>query len=369
MKAFPLTTLDRMERIGQIGYVADSQAMLPTNGGQISDPRFLWGLHLRIEGRATMPASGGPTALSADGIAAILERLTIQGYHRIRARNEKFFDLRGADAKYISDFFTLGNVSSLPASFSFAASATNDFRINIVVPFVPLGIPGAEAMSYLLDTPNYDQLQLILQWGDPASMFGAGTAPTLTAFGSATGAPQCYVNGRFALAGANKFASMVPGRVFRYFVEVSGSIPTTTQTGQYVQQIPRGNIMRGIWAKTGVKSTTVTGGNNAYASLTDTALANLKVMRGTNYPIRFYPHQQDIGLENTLKRGFPYRPGYAFMDFAANGFLAESLNARGLQAGGTAQTDLYIQADVTGAANQAFLFAWEEIQALPTKAV
>ena len=122
MKPIPITTFDRAERLADINYAANTASTLPTSGGVISDPRYLTALQIRLEGRVTMPASGGPTALTADGIAQLVEKISVHGFHRIRSRNETFFDKRGADAKYDADFFTLGNLSALPSAWNFAAT-------------------------------------------------------------------------------------------------------------------------------------------------------------------------------------------------------------------------------------------------------
>jgi len=363
MTPFALTTLNRFEHLANIAYVANTPTNLPTQGGQIVDTRWLWGLLLTVEGRATMPASAGPSALSADGIAQLIERITVEGTHRVRQRQEKFFDLRGADAKFLSDLFSLNALPSLPTTWSFTGSATNDFRFHVLVPFVPMGMPAREGASYLLDVPNYDTLKLVLQWGDAVSCFGSGTAPALTAYASASGAPQARVAGLWALAGASRFTNRVPGRTFRYFTEVSGSLMTTSATGQRIIDIPRGNFMRGILLKTGTKQT-VTSGNNAYATLVESVLNNLKVNRGINRPVRYWPLQEQIRVENVLARGYS-RAGYAFIDFAKNSILAESFDARSLTSGASGQVDFFLEADVTGAANQATLLIWEEIQNLP----
>lgn len=369
MKPFPLSSLRRFEHIANIDYSANSVQNLPTQGGQLQDPRWLWGLHLTFQGRATMPASGGPTGgTEADqyyGIAQILERITVEGFHRSRQRNEKFYDLRGADALFLSDLFTLRAMPKEPTTWSYTGSATNDFRIHILVPFVPLGTLPSEQTNYLLDGPNYDTLKLTVQFGDAVSAFNSGTAPTLTAYGSSSGNPQLKVAGYFVLAGPSRFAGRVPGRIFRYGQEVTGSIMTTTATRTRLIDIPRGNFIRSILMKTGVKKTGVTAGNNAYASLSDTILTEINVYRGLNRPVRYYPIQQQIRAENVLNRGYAGAAGLNYIDFAPHGVLGEAFDARALVSGSSGQTDFYIAADVTGASSQAALFVWEEIQAIP----
>jgi hypothetical protein len=63
----------------------------------------------------------------------------------------------------------------------------------------------------------------------------------------------------------------------------------------------------------------------------------------------------------------PSRPatGYAKIDFAGRGLLAESMDARPLVAGPTGSVDFYLAGDVTGAANQGLVVITEEIRWMP----
>jgi hypothetical protein len=70
-----------------------------------------------------------------------------------------------------------------------------------------------------------------------------------------------------------------------------------------------------------------------------------------------YEIQQSYGM-------YP-QTGYALIDFAQRGRLAEALDTVGLVAGPSGDTDLYIQGDVTGAGNQAFLALVEELRGIP----
>jgi hypothetical protein len=207
-------------------------------------------------------------------------------------------------------------------------------------------------------------LKLTVQWGDALSVFQTGTAPSLTAYGSTTGSPKCRVGAFWALAGASRFVNRVPGRTFRYFQELTGSLLTTTATAVRMIDIPRGNVMRSITVKTGVKSTTVSSGNNAYITLSDAIFSNVKINRGINRPVRYYPLMHQIQVENVLQSLYA-KSGYAVIDFARNGALAESFDARPLVSGPSGQVDFFAETDVAGASDQAATFIWEEIQALP----
>lgn len=101
----PITALQRMEYIDSITFAENTQQTLPTNGGLVPTDRFLHSLVLEFRGRLTMPATGNPTGTEADGHAAIIERITIEGYHRIRRQQEKIIDVRGADLEMFQRFY------------------------------------------------------------------------------------------------------------------------------------------------------------------------------------------------------------------------------------------------------------------------
>lgn len=367
----------RQEFIADISLSAtNSVNMLPTNGGLIPNDRFMYGMFLQFEGRMTNPGSGNPTGTQADAPFSLLDTISIQGYHRVRGQNEPFINLRGPDLYNLDRLYTshipyvVPNSQGAPVftvSLSTTASATNDIRFMLYLPFVPLQIPVQAQLGWLLDAPNYDTLKLTINYSDDKSVFtGQTTAPTFSAFGSSTGNPRIRVQGQFALGGNSVFG-FVPGRVWRYFQEnTSGDIVNTvTASRQY--NIPRGNKIRGILIKTGVKSTTATAGNNVYNTLSDTIFTNLKVQRGLNKTIRYY--QDFFGPKTEIAHSYAMfaAQGYALIDFAQRGKLSEALDTVGLVAGPSGDTDLYVQADITGASNQAALFLVEELRGIPQR--
>lgn len=362
--ALPVTALTRYEHINDITLATlNSEYKLPSGAGLIPSERFLWGLRLMFEGRATMPASGTATGVTADERFAFLENIIVEGYHRVRGQQEQFVNLRGPDLRELVRIYTGRTPTSTPAALTLTASAANDIRFVIDVPFVPLNFPWRAAMGWLLDAPNYDALTLKVRYSDALSVFtGQTTQPAMTAYGSTTGSPALRVGGIFCLAGANKFAGYIPGRVHRYFQEVTGSDLTTTATSKRLYNLPRGHLLRSLMLKTGTKQT-VTSGNNAYATLADTILTNLYLRRGTNVVNRRYVGFNDlredlVGISSALI--IPPATGYGVIDYAKLGYDGELLDARGLVAGPTGDVDLYFEADVTGAANQAALFLVEE---------
>jgi hypothetical protein len=130
----PLTTFARMEYIDSITFGENTTQTLRTNGGLLPNDRFYSSIMLEFRGRLTMPASTGPSAVQADAHAAIIERVTVEGFHRIRRQQEKFIDLRGSDLEQIQRVYNPGTFIKTPASISVTANATNDMVVQIQVP-------------------------------------------------------------------------------------------------------------------------------------------------------------------------------------------------------------------------------------------
>ena len=363
----PLTTLCRNEFIDTISFTENTIATLRTNGGLLPNDRFYKHLILEFRGRLTMPGATGPTAVQGDGYhAAIIERVTIEGFHKVRGQQEKFVDMRGSDLEIIQRSYLPGTLIKTPTAISVTASATNDMIIQIAVPFVPLRMPASVQAQYLLDAPNYESLKLTVQWGDFKSVVVPGsTAATWSAYGSATGSPELRVIGGFALH-PTRFSGFVPGRIWYYFQEVTGTIPTTTATGVRLLDIPRGFGMRKVALKTGVKATNTTAGNNSYSSLTD-FLTELRVNLGLGKYIRRFNDGNGVYADLAESYNLSGRTtGFNAIDFAQYGAPGEVLQTRDLISGPNGNVDLYLQADVTGASNQAILANFEEWRYLPT---
>jgi hypothetical protein len=368
MRPIGISALTRLEYIGDVPFAANTAAQINRLGGNLPLEKYLWGLILTVRGRATMPASGGPSALSADGPYSIVDTIVVEGYHRGRAQLEHFIDLPGADAYRTGLWFGEGALPELPSSWSFSANATNDFEFHIILPFVPARVSPLEQMNYLLDAPNYESLRLTLRWADAASMFGSYTnAPALSAFGSATGSPVCEVHGVFAVAGASRFAGITMGKVWRQYQRVTGSPMTTTANNVRLLDLPKGYYIRSLVLKCGVLSTTVSSGNTAYASLNDN-INEINIMRGLNNTVRYFKRPSIQRAQWSIFRDQVPPVGYTIIDFALTSLLGESFNARDLVAGPSGSVDFYIQANVTGVANQALTVLIDEVRQLPVVA-
>lgn len=363
------TISNRQEWIADIQLTSTNQDyQLPTQGGQIPNDRFLFSLQLEFSGRLTFTGTG-PNTVLADAPFSILDVVRVSGYHRPRAAREEFINMRGVDLRHWGEIYTASPLNSVPNNLQTGA-VSNDIRFNIPIWFVPMALPIAHQLPYLLDAPNYDNLTLTIHFGDDFSVFtgqGAGQAQW-TAFGSNSGNPKISVCGEFAMA-PNQFAGFLPARTWRLFQEfTSGDIISGTSQGREYN-IPRGFAVRTVLMKTGVKSDTTSSGNNAYLSVSNNILTNIKIMRGTNRMIRSFPDfhsiQQQLMQSYNLQR-FP--TGYAFIDFAHRGTITERMDTTSMIAGPTGDTSFYVQADVNGGNNQGQLYAVEEIRGLSATA-
>lgn len=368
--AIPISALSRPERIADVDINGlNREFFLPTNGGLIPSDRFMYGIGLLFEGRITNAATGNPSAVLADAPFSLLESIEVEGFHRIRTAQEQFIKIRGADLRELNRDYLNHTPLNTPATLSLTASATNDIRFYIELPFVPYALPARQWEGFLLDAPNYDALKLRIRFADDASVFVRATAGTFSAFGSATGNPRIRVAGMFAQQGPQQFRGFIPARVWRYFSEVqSGDILSNT-TESRLFNIPRGHRIRSILLKSGVRGTGVTSGNTSYLTLSDTILSRINVFRGINRLNRSHFGFFDLKENTGMRFGLNPNTGYGLIDWVVNGVDMEALDTRGLVAGPSGDVDVFIQTDIVGAANQGAVAVFEEWRNSPVFAV
>ena len=379
----------REEEIGTVPYVANSAQVIPSQGGILPSDKFYYGLRIKVRGRVTNGATG-PAAPYADWPWSLVNRIHIEGYHRPRAAQEPFLDIRGPDCR---EFFgiTQGNFPSLWTSvngalmapvlprtanngFSLANAATTDFIMfyDIIFPPawpVPSPAINRQQAQWLLDAPNYDRLVMTIFWGDIAQGYVAANVPALGGFMvGAQAVPDCTVQALYALGGKNNlFQGFVPGRVWRYFAEnTTGDIVAAATVNSRQYNLPRGFRIARLMTKTGVKSAVVTPGNDAYVTRLNTVFtARLILNYGTNKIIRMHPDY--YALQETNRQNFEILPsdGYGIFDFISHGHLQEALDCQSLIAGPTGDVDVFLSSNIAGAANTAALFLVEELRGQP----
>jgi hypothetical protein len=380
----------REEDIGGVPYVANTGQVLPSQGGILPSDKFYYGLRIKVRGRITDAAGGAPAVQYADWPWSIINRIHIEGYHRPRAAQEPFFDMRGPD---IREFFsvTQGAFSTLLVAtaavpiltpvpprallngFAAGANLTTDFIIIYDIIFPPAwpqpspGITRQQA-QWLLDAPNYDRLVMTIFWGDVASGYSGANLPALGGFMVGAGAvPDCTVQALYALGGKNDlFQGFVPGRVWRYFGENTTGDILATVVGSRQYNVPRGFKIARLMTKTGVKSILVTAGNDAYVTLLNTVFpTNIRLNYGTNKTVRLHPDYHS--LRETNRQSFELLPsdGYGILDFISHGILGEALDCQNLVAGPTGDVDVFLSTNTLAGANQGALFLVEELRGTP----
>jgi hypothetical protein len=368
-----VSTLGRVEWVAEIpvtlvgGVPQNQNLQLPNN--VFPNDRFVSGVLLQWQGRITNAGANGPTGTLADAPFSLIDTVTIKGTHRIRSAQEPFVSARGADLRELARNYqsSAPNLQGFPPNLGLLAA--NDIRFDIPIFFYPMQVSLPERVDHLLDAPNYDALQMFLQVADDNNIFTYAVrgAPTFTAFGSAAGVPLIRVGLWLAQAGRHAFEGFVPARVWRYFNEDASADMAANGANVRLQNmnVPRGNKIRAILFKTGVKGLGVTAGNTSYATLSNVILANLKVFRGINKVTRFYADFFQAQEDSRNSYAIAPSVGYALVDYAMNTTVNESLDLTGAAAGPSGDVDVFTQADVTGVANQALVALWEEIRGIP----
>jgi len=357
----PFTALGRVEWIADIPIPVVNQLYRLSAGTGLPTDRFLEGLIIRYQGRLTNVGATG--AALADAPFSLIDSIVVRGYHRWRKATEEFINLRGSELRTLHAIYTGHLPQAIPAVIAVGAAGVSDIDMVIYVPFTPLQIRLHEKVYWLLDAPNYDSLTVEIRVADAFSVMLAATG-AFTAFGLAAGNPQIRVSGVFAQGGVDRFAGLVPGRVWRY--------NRTTNVGNIIAgganlrlfEIPRGHKIRGLMVKTGLPSVTTAAGNFAFQGLLDAVIANPRIMRGQGRQIRHYLDFVDAREEVGHAYGVGVAPpmGYALIDFARHGTMGEALKTEDLIAGPSGDTDLFLQGDVVPAAVQAAVMIIEELR-------
>jgi len=380
-------TDSRFEPIGDIvippGLLVAQEFRLPSQNGNLPMDRFIHSLQLDVQLRLTN-AVAAETAINVDAPWSIINRVVVEGYHRVRNQNETFIDLRGPDLHHLMKYYIGGELFNRSTSpLGIVLANTNDICFSLPIPFVPLLVPSHVAAGYLLDAPNYDQLRLRIFLGDLNNLFTTGVGSTETVgpyLGNAALPARIRVSGYFAQAGASMFKGFVPGRLWRYQNEVLGATMTTTANQTRLFNVPKGNRIRSVMLKTGVKAVT-TAGCDAFLTVGDFILNQIRFNRGLNRVVRSYTdflvgHGEQVYMKRMSQGDFagaaaapaviyPTQQGHLLMDWSPKGHLNDVLDLRGLVAGATGDVDTFIDANVVGVAGQAAVAVWEELRGFP----
>ena len=325
--------------------------------------RFYYGLFAEVSGRLAVGVADA-LAEAAESPLPFLERIHIYGQHRRRNEQTDIIDLRGASA-----FHKFGTIYRSRSPNNTGAmgltQGDNDFRFYVPIIFPPQKISVLQQAGFLLDAPNYDWIQADFHMSDGNSVLDADatTTFTLTAFGSATGTPQIRLH-RLIPNLRGERVGLITGLVRHYNRFITGSKMTTSATKVNLFDVRPGNSYRSFLLKTGVKTTYASAGFNAFASLSDGILSNLRFTREDVAQRELATFL--MGREYLSEQyGVTVPVGYSGFDFAEFGDIRTAFDTARFKKD---NIDALIEADVVGAANQEMEVIIEEIIGGPIRA-
>lgn len=346
-----ITSLNRWELINSKPWATGQQVRF-TRDGDFDNSRWLRAVLINVQGTATV--SGGPaTGLLSDGVAAIVEEIIMKGKNRLRGSSDNFIDVRGSDLYEIDNQFAGTSVFDNSTALAVGNGAYNlDF--NLMLEFAPPKMRVEEKIGYLLDVPNWSNLELDLNFGDEKSIWNLGGAAV------AWSAQTVNLLGMYAQE-TNKFAGYSVGLRYLQFIENATSVLTTTANAQQLQLLDnKGKISR-LFLKTGVKATTTTAGKNAFASLSDGILTSVKVVNFPTQIFRNFNRYTDIKAGDSYAYRRAPKQGYATIEFSGDELPYGSLSPKEIATGEANTTQLWLTGNVNGAANQALVTVQESL--------
>ena len=362
--ARPVVTLNRWEKISTKPWTANNTLRF-TKSADFDPSRILRSMLINIQCTIAVGVADA-SALLADGVAAILEQIRMYGSHQGRGSTDNFLQVRGCDMKVYKNM--QAGVSIFDNSSALAVTHGQSYNVdfNIILDFPPAHLRLEEQVGYLLDVPNYSQLELDLQFGDALSIWNPAGTTTFAITNQ-----NVNVLGRYAQE-KGKFAGFAFGLKYMIFTENATSDLTTTANQKNLYQLDNKGRIRSILVKTGTKATTTTAGNNAYATVSDSILANLRIVQTPSQKFREYARFTDIKAINSNDHKYNPPTGYALIEFGGDGLSFEALAPKSIATGQAGDTNLWLQADPTGAANQAMVTVQESLYysdqiVIPTK--
>jgi hypothetical protein len=350
----PVTTLNRWEKIASKTWSVNSTSRF-TKSADLDPGRVLRSLLINVQGACTVGVADA-TADLADNVGAIVEQIRMFGSHQGRGSTDNFLQIRGCDLKELCNIRAGVKVFDNSSTIAVTHSATAyQFDFNILIDFPPTGHRVEEQVGYLLDVPNWSQLELDVQFGDANSIWNPAGTTTFT-WASQT----INLLGRYAQE-KKKFAGF--GFGLKYLVETENATAQLTTTASQVNlyQLDNKGKIRSLLLKTGTKASTVTSPNNAYATLSDAILANIRLVQVPSQKFREYARFSDLKAIDSLVYRYSPATGYALLDLGGDGLSFEALSPSSISTGEAGTTNLWLQADVTGAASQALAVAQESL--------
>lgn len=319
----------------------------------------LWGMLLEVRYRVV--TTGAVGNVNAEGALNFIQRVRVVGTHK-RFGTREIVNLRGATLYELEKKYSFGMaaplVSNLPAAGAAFAASTYDVNFVIPVPFVPRGIPKLQQMMFLVRNDEWATFDVYVTFGDITAI---GVSPQTTGvfsdFGGG-GVPRVRLSVIRTILGEAR--GLIQPAVFRrQFLPLTTVLTSATFTDSVIQDLDVGFKVVAYLVKTGINTTTATGGILAFSSLSDAIITRAKIkldnvvikdaispLTNRTYALLEFGFGGSAGIAPGAASGVD--TGYQTIDFCEGHDLNTSFRGDMLNR----SNKLQLAGDVTAAANQ-----------------
>jgi hypothetical protein len=237
----------------------------------------LWGALLEVRYRVV--TTGGVGNVAAEGAINFIQRVRVVGTHK-RFGTREIVNLRGASLFELEKKYSFGMsapvTSNLPAAGAAFAASTYDVNFVIPVPFVPRGIPKLQQMMFLVRNDEWATFDIYVTFGDVTAIgVSPQTTGTFSDFGGG-GSPRVRVSVIRSILGEAR-GLIQPALFRRQFLPLTTVLTSANLTDSPIQDLDVGFKVAAYLVKTGVATTTSTGGILSFSSLSDGIITRPKV--------------------------------------------------------------------------------------------
>ncbi len=342
-----------------------NQEYLPV--GDLTRPKWMWGLLCELKGRLQISVAAGLNALN-EAPQSLINYIKVEGIHKVLGQRTIFY-MRGPSCIAHANMYgrgrslTLNNGGIVPNAAS-TAIGNYDFDIAYLIPFPPQGIPLSQQAMFMLKTEDWKQLQIRVSFADATALFANlnGGTYAFHAFGSSTGSPVFSINTIEPQLGSFR-NSINPALVQRTWQDITTPFTASTLSDGLLAQLSVGLRHRGFVLKqgtiqTGTSSGVVAFGQNGLSdSIVTRPLVKLDQALIRN-PKNTFAAKEWTGWAQAATQP----TGYALHEFAEGGDIRTVFPAHKL----TTANKFELRGDVTAGANQQGEVIEERIEGNPT---
>jgi hypothetical protein len=238
----------------------------------------LWGLLLEVRYRVVTTGAVGNVV--AEAAINFIQRVRVVGTHK-RFGTRELVNLRGATLMELERKYSFGMsppvTSNLPAAGASFAASTYDVNFVIPVPFVPRGVPKLQQMMFLVRNDEWATFDVYVTFGDITAIgVSPQTTGVFTDFGSGTGVPRVRLSVIRSILGEAR--GLIQPAIFRrQFLPLTTVLTSASLTDAPIQDLDVGFKIVNYLVKTGVNTTTSTGGVLSFSSLSDAIITRPKI--------------------------------------------------------------------------------------------